>query len=119
MYFRLINDQHQDVSLKANTSSVSGFVLRIKDSEGRYIQSAMTTQCDEEECNGNVFTMKALPRGVYTVEMTVDEDGGDFKMDIICSIDEHNGLGEFEGIVHRECPTEIDKPFFSQNGAFL
>ena len=97
VYFRLINDQYQDVSLESNSSLISEYVLKIKDSEGQYIESAMPTQCDQKECNGTVFTMKALPRGVYTVEMPVDEDGGDFEVNMKCRIDGHHGFNEFEG----------------------
>ena len=97
VYFRLINNQYQDVSLKTNSSLMSGYVLKIKDSEGRHIQSAIPSPCDEKECNGKVFTMRALPRGVYTVEMPVDRDGGDFEVNMKCSIDAHHGFHDFEG----------------------
>ena len=78
VYFRLINNQYQDVSLKTNSSFMSGYVLKIKDSEGRHIQSTISSQCDQKECNGTVFTMQALPRGVYTVELPVEEDDSGF-----------------------------------------
>ena len=100
VYFRLINNQHQHVSLKLNTSLVSGSVLKIRDSEGRYIESAISTHCDGDDCNGNVFTMKALPRGVYTAEMIVDEKSEDYEVDMMCSPNGIDPLDVFQGIVY-------------------
>ena len=53
--------------------------------------------------------MKAVPRGVYTVEMIVDEDG-DFKVDMMCSIDGHDEVDLSEGTVLRFlfCPRDFD-----------
>ena len=100
--FRLINNQHQDVFLKTNTTLVSGSVVKIKDSKGRYIKSVITTQCDEEECHETVFTMQVLPRGVYTVEMIVGEYGGDFKVDMMCTPNGTDKWNAFEGTQYSE-----------------
>ena len=45
-----------------------------------------------------IFTMKTVPRGVYTVEMIVDKDG-DFKVDMVCTIHDHDEVDVSEGTV--------------------
>ena len=94
--FQFTIDQPRDVQLvDTNNSFVP--ILKVKDSENRYIDNVFTKDCDQRDCEGTVFTMKAVPRGVYTVEMIVDEYG-DFKVDMLCPIDHHNGgVGVPEG----------------------
>ena len=95
--FQFTIDQQQDFQLvDTNNSFVP--ILKVKDTENRYIDSGFTTKCDQKECEGTIFTMKAVPRGVYTVEMIVDEDGN-FQLDMICSIDRNDGMDVAEGTV--------------------
>ena len=99
----LINDHEQDI-IFVDTNSTFVPVLSIKDSAGRYIESAFAADCDEMKCDGKVFTMKGLSRGQYIIEMTPDGDGGAYKVDVICSSDDHNvhdasEMAEFEGII--------------------
>ena len=96
-------DQQQDVKLvDTNNSFVPN--LKVKDSRNQYIDGGLTTECDRKDCEGTMFTMKGMPRGVYTVEMIVDEDG-DFRLDMMCSIDDQEGMDVFEGTVSvLQCP---------------
>ena len=95
--FQFAIDQQQDVQLvDTNNSFVP--ILKVKDSQNRYIDGAFTTDCDQKECEGTVFTMKAVPRGVYTVEM-IAKDNGDFKVDMMCTINDHDRVDVFRGIV--------------------
>ena len=83
---RFTNDYERDISLIDSNSAFIP-VLKIKDSEGLYIDSISATDCVEKECDGKVYTMKAVQRGVYTVEMIPNDEGGEFKVDMMCSGD--------------------------------
>ena len=95
----LTNDHEQDIFF-VDTNSTFVPVLNIKDSAGRYIESAFAVDCDETKCDGKVFTMKGLSRGQYIIEMIPDGEGGQYKVDVMCSSDDHDDyeIGEFEGI---------------------
>lgn len=95
--FQFAIDQKQDVQLvDTNNSFVP--ILKVKDSNNRYIDGAFTTDCDRKECEGTVFTMKRVAREVYIVEMIVDDDG-DFKVDMVCSIDDQKRVDVSQGTV--------------------
>ena len=81
---RFANDYERDISLIDSNSTFIP-VLKIKDSEGLYIDSISATNCVKKECDGKMYTMKAMPRGVYTVEMIPNDEGGEFKVDMMCS----------------------------------
>ena len=86
IYFQFINDKNRDVTFVDTKNSFVSTVT-IKDSEGRYIDSGYTTNCNGRDCDGNANMLKALLSGLYTVEMTASKDGGEFKVDMMCSTD--------------------------------
>ena len=92
IYFQFTNDEEQNVIIVDRHNSFMPSVT-IKDSEGRYIDSGLTTDCNGEDCDGTALMVKALSPGMYTVQMTASGDGGEFKVDMMCSIE----LVETEG----------------------
>ena len=93
--FEFTMEQQEDVQfVDTNNSFVP--ILKIKDSDNRYIDGGFTTNFEQKDCEGTVFTVTALPRGVYTVQM-IAEDDGDFKVDMMCSIDDRGGMALFQG----------------------
>jgi len=82
--FKFNNVEDQDVYLfDSNQSFVP--VLIIKDSVGQYVASGSVTNCDDKDCDGNVFMMNAMPRGEYILELVPDGNGGMFKVEMTCS----------------------------------
>ena len=94
--FQFTNTQKQDIRI-VDTNNTFVPVLKIKDSAGRYLESTNVTECGEQQCHGKVFTMKALLRGAYTVEMTASKNGGEFNVQMMCSNEPSTEMDEIEG----------------------
>ena len=80
-------------------------VAMVKNTVGRYVDSAFAIDYYDKAGDGKVFVVKGLPRGLYTVEMVSNEDGGDYKMAMKCSMnntdndtDKKTKITEYEGI---------------------
>jgi len=82
--FEFVIDQKQDVVLRDTNNSFIPF-LTLKDAAGRYLESVSAIDCDEDDCDEKVFSMKPLFPGTYSVEMVPDGKGGMFKVDMLCS----------------------------------
>ena len=68
-------------------------ILKIKDSAGRYVERIYTTECDEDECHGVMFTINGLFPGEYIVEIMTNGKGGEFKVDMMCSAESMGAKG--------------------------
>ena len=84
IYLQFTNEEEQNVIIVDRYDSFMPSVT-IKDAEGRYIDNGFTTDCNGEDCDGNAVMVKALSPGMYTAEMTTSGDGGEFKVDMMCS----------------------------------
>lgn len=90
--FRFTNDQEQDIRFSvSNNTSIP--ILKIMDSEGRYVERVYAMECDEDECDGVVFTIKELSPGEYTVEIMANGKGGEFEVDVTCSVESMGAKG--------------------------
>lgn len=82
--FRFTNDQEQDIVFSV-TNNTFFPILKIKNSEGRIVERVDAMDCDEDECDGVTFKIEAVFPGEYTVEIMPNGNGGEFKVDMMCS----------------------------------
>ena len=82
--FQFANAHEEDISL-IDTNNTFVPVVMVKNSEGRYIDSVFATDCNIKECDGKMFTIKALSREAHILEMIPDGNGGAFQVDVLCT----------------------------------
>ena len=97
--FQITNDQKQDIYLSDSNSTFIP-VLTVRDSNGQYLQSAFAIDCDGRHnvadsfyCDGGYGTVFPLTfsSGQFIVEMIPNGNGGAFKLDVVCSVDDSHG----------------------------
>ena len=92
--FQFTNDQQRNVMFATSNRTFMP-ILKIKDSANEYVESILGTDCGQADCDDMIFTINGLPSGHYMVEMIPNENGGEFKVEMMCST---QSLGDREGI---------------------
>lgn len=92
MSLRFTNDQERDAMFIVTNNTIA-VNLTVKDVEGRYVKNVHVKNCDEDECDGVMVTINALPAGLYIVELIVDGNGREFGVNMICSDEAMDGEG--------------------------
>ena len=90
--FRFTNDNEQNVMFTASNGTFQP-ILKIKDPTTDYVESISATDCGQADCDDMIFTINGLPSGQYIAEMIPIENGGQFKVNMMCSNESVDGEG--------------------------